>query len=194
MNTPHTLTTKRIALVVLVAFTIGFAVGFAISRKYQPCIELPVVNVTRDTVIVRDTIAGKIPKPRQVIIKRVDTVRLQINPLEGGKYQTDTNTRKSIPDTTRSPRIGQNGEVIIPIESKTYETEDYKAVVSGWRPSLDTIELYRDTRTITETVTKILPAKPKRWALVVGGGAGYGPDRVLRPTVGATFGFVLISK
>lgn len=194
MNTPHTLTTKRIALVVLVAFTIGFAVGFAISRKYAPCIELPVVNIQRDTITVRDTIAGKIPKPRQVIIKRVDTVRLQINPVDGGKYQTDTNSRKSTPDTTRSPRIGQRGEILIPIESKVYETDDYRAVVSGWRPSLDTIELYRDTKTIRETVTKVLPPKPKRWALVVGAGTGYGPDRKLTPYVGATLGFVLISK
>lgn len=187
-------TTKRIALIVLVAFAVGFGVGMAVQSKYRPCVELPVVNVTRDTVTVRDTVQGKVLPAKQIIIKRVDTVRLQINPAGDGKYEKDTTTRKSIPDTTTAPRVGRNGEVLIPIQSKTYQTDQYRAVISGWRPSLDTIELYRDTKTITETVTKVLPPKRKYWALTVGPGAAYGPDKIFRPTLGATLGFVVWSK
>lgn len=187
-------TTKRIALIVLVAFAIGFIVGMAVQSKYRPCVELPVVDIKRDTVTVRDTVAGKILPPKKQIIIRVDTVRLQINPQGDGKYEKDTTTRKSTPDTLTSPRLGQNGEVLIPITRKEYQTDQYRAVVSGWRPSLDTIELYRDTRTITETVTKVLPPKRKYWALTVGPGVGYAPDKTFRPYIGAALGFVVWSK
>lgn len=192
MNTPHTLTTKRIALLVLVTFVIGFSVGFVSGRRYSPCLELPVVNIQRDTVTIRDTVAGKVLPPRTQTIIRVDTVRLQINAPGEGNYEKDTTTRQSAPDTSTAPRIGQNGEVLIPIQRKVYQTDQYRAVVTGWRPALDTIELYRDTRTITETVTKVIE-KRKTWALTVGPGVGYGPDLKLRPVVAASLGFVIKS-
>lgn len=181
-------------LIGLFIFVIAFACGFAVSRKYSPCVELPVVNVSRDTVTVRDTVAGKVLPPRTQTIIRVDTVRLQINPVDGGKFETDTNTRQSIPDTTTTPRKGPNGEILVPISRKVFQTDDYKAVVSGWRPSLDTIEIYRDTRTITETVTKLQPAKRKWLALTVGPSVGYGLDKQIRPAISATLGIILISK
>jgi hypothetical protein len=83
----------------------------------------------------------------------------------------------------------ENG-VIIPITRNTYKTEDYTAVVEGYRPRLISMELYPKTTTITNTITKI---RSPRWALTVGPGVGYGPKGV-QPYIGITVGFVLWSR
>ena len=57
--------------------------------------------------------------------------------------------------------------VIIPIERKEYRTADYRAVVSGYKPSLDYIEVYRKTQTVT------LSPKPKRWGIGLQAGISY---------------------
>src|SRR5690349_4947786 len=181
--------------IALVLFAIGFAAGFMVSKKYQPSIELPVVTIQRDTTVVRDTVQGKVLPPVTTIIKRVDTVRLQINPATDTKYTKDTTTRQSIPDTTPQPRTRKNGEVLIPITSKVYKTDDYRAVVSGWRPSLDSIEVYGKTRTITEQRTEKTTVIKRPWiALVAGGGAGYTPEEKIVPYAGITLGVVLWSN
>lgn len=186
---------RTAAFIGLIFFAIGFAAGFAVSQKYQPSIELPVVTIQRDTTVVRDTVQGKVLPPVTTIIKRVDTVRLQINPATDTKYKKDTTTRQSVPDTTTQPRKGKNGEILIPISSKVYKTDDYRAVVSGWRPSLDSIEVYGKTRTITEhrTETRVVNRRP--WlALIAGGGAGYTPEKKIVPYAGVTLGVVLWSN
>ena len=55
--------------------------------------------------------------------------------------------------------------MIIPITSKEYKTDDYRAVVSGYKPSLDFMEVYREKEIIT--------LKPKRWGLGLQVGYGY---------------------
>lgn len=47
----------------------------------------------------------------------------------------------------------------LPRESVTYAGEDYRAVVSGFRPALDSIEVYRRTEVVTQTVVEKTPAK-----------------------------------
>lgn len=180
------------AFIALIVFAIGFVVGFATSRSYSPCIDLPTVTTKTDTVTVRDTIAGVVQPPKIQTIVRVDTVRLEISPTGDGKYQRDTNTRQSIPDTSTTPRKGQGDEVLIPISSKVYETKDYKAVVSGWRPSLDSIEVYRDTQYINTVRVETRTKRP--WlALTAGGGVGYAPSKAVVPVVGLGIGIVLKS-
>lgn len=178
------------ALIALIIFIIGFAVGFMTSRRYSPTIELPVVTVQRDTVTVRDTIQGKVQPPVTTIIKRVDTVRIEMKPSETGKFEKDTNTPEAVPDTSTQPRIGQGGEVLIPISSKVYKTNDYRAVISGWRPTLDTIEIYRDTRTITVERTR---TKQPWLAIIGGGGVGYTPQKTIVPFAGIGVGIVIKS-
>ena len=186
---------KTAAFVALIVFAIGFIAGFAVSRKYSPSIELPVVTIQRDTVTRTDTVKGKVPKPEQIIIKRVDTVRLQINPANKSDIKIDTTSRSSKPDTVTQPRIGQNGEVLIPITSKTYKTDQYKAVISGWRPSLDSIEVYQKTQTITELRTEKTVVRKKPWiALTAGGGVGYTPQKQIVPYAGIGVGIVLWSN
>lgn len=53
----------------------------------------------------------------------------------------------------------------VPIERKEYRTEDYRAVISGWHPRLESMEVYRQTIISTP--------KAKRWGLGVQAGVGY---------------------
>jgi hypothetical protein len=64
-------------------------------------------------------------------------------------------------------------EVKVPVERKVYETENYRAVVEGFRPTLVEMEVYRNIPIITRETT-LAPARPKpgRWG--VGIQAGYG--------------------
>lgn len=61
--------------------------------------------------------------------------------------------------------------VRIPIERTTYQDSTYRAVVSGYRASLDTIQVY-PIHTIT-TITNII-TKQKRFNIGVQAGVGYG--------------------
>ena len=73
-------------------------------------------------------------------------------------------------DTTTDRTVESDSiSVLIPITSKEYETDDYRAIVSGYKPSLDFMEVYRDKEIIT------LPPlqKKKRWGLGLQTGYGY---------------------
>lgn len=58
--------------------------------------------------------------------------------------------------------------VRIPIESKTYQDSTYRAVISGYRASLDTIQIYPNT------ITTITNTKQKRFNIGIQAGVGYG--------------------
>lgn len=56
----------------------------------------------------------------------------------------------------------------VPMEQKIYEGENYKAAVSGYKPTLDWIETYNTTKTITP--------QPKKWGLSISAGYGITPN------------------
>lgn len=65
-----------------------------------------------------------------------------------------------------------NVQVEIPIETKEYKDSTYRAVISGFQPSLDEIEIYTPTTIITQT--ERVQLKPKI-TLSVGTGVGWNP-------------------
>ena len=101
----------------------------------------------RDTVIIRDTVTERIPEPQIVEVVRTDTCWLE-----------------TVADTVRVP-------VAVPIERKVYVTSDYRAVVEGYRPSLVSMKLYRQTQVVTVTTSP----KPRRWGVGLQIGYGYMP-------------------
>lgn len=101
-----------------------------------------------DTLVVRDTI--RIEKPLTKFVKTTDTMLLAV---------TDTIV---LHDTTY---------VRLPMETKVYQDSTYKAQVSGYKPSLDFIEVYPTTTTISKT-NVVYRAKKTRWG--VGVSVGYG--------------------
>jgi hypothetical protein len=172
-----------IILLAIVALLLCILLFF---RTCSPNATPPEPAIQRDTVVIRDTLRPSVPKPEVITVVRYDTIRLQIRPVED---ITTTRTTIAIPEDT-IPQITSENDVIIPITRNTYKTEDYTAVVEGYKPRLASIELYPKTTTITNTITK---TRSPRWALTVGPGVGYGPNGV-QPYIGVTVGFVLQLK
>ena len=61
--------------------------------------------------------------------------------------------------------------VQLPRERKEYSGKDYRAVVSGFQPSLDLIQAFPETKTITKTIS-VAPQKRSHWSIALK--AGYG--------------------
>lgn len=112
-----------------------------------------------DTLILYDTIRYSIPYPvYETVIQTVPEMFPIYITLEG--------------DTVREPIF-----VPIRITQKEYLTDDYHAWVSGYNPSLDSIDVFQKTIYITEKV------KTRRWG--IGLTTGYGIGRYgLSPYVG----------
>lgn len=62
--------------------------------------------------------------------------------------------------------------IALPRESKTYGDDRFTAVVSGYKPSLDRLDIYVENQTVTKYLIPE-PTKPKMNSLSVGIEAGY---------------------
>lgn len=133
-------------LAVIIGVAIGCAVGYdTADRQFSQSTE----TARTDTVLVHDTV--EIEKPVLKEKKVVETMYVAVH------------------DT-----IVKNDTIFIalPRESRTYGDERYTAVVSGYEPSLDRIDIYAESRTVTKCLIPE-PAKPKMNSLSVGIEAGY---------------------
>lgn len=124
-----------------------------------------------DTLVVRDTIVQEKP-----VYRTISQVRTEYVPV------CDT---IRIQDTLFVP---------VPIETKVYEDSLYRAEVSGYRASLDRLEIYRQERIITQTIP-VQVKERKRWG--IGVQAGYGVSTpngkpVLSPYIGIGVSYDLI--
>ena len=111
-------------------------------------VPLPSVETRVDTVVVRDTITRERPVYTRAYVR--DTIRV---------------------------RVCDTILVALPHEVRVYEDSLYRAEVSGYLPSLDRIEIYPRTVTVTRTdkVTQVVTVKnPTRWGLGVQVGYGVG--------------------
>jgi hypothetical protein len=136
------------------------AVAFLLGRR---SVKPEIVEIHRtDTMWMRDTVRETVLVPKIRYLTRVDTVLL----LVPG-------------DTVKVP-------VLVPISRNVYEGEDYRAVVSGFRASLDTLDIFRKTQTVTNTVVQRVevPGKPKRWGIGVSAGYALTPQG-MKPYIGA---------
>ena len=140
-------------ILVLVLCLLCFVFG-----RYTKKSEIELVGKT-DTLIRVDTIRDSIPYPvYETVIQTVPEIFPVYITLSG--------------DTVRVPIF-----VPIRITQKEYLTDDYHAWVSGYNPSLDSIDVFQKTIYITEKV------KARRWGLGVIGGYGIGRSG-LSPYVG----------
>lgn len=103
-------------------------------------------------------------KTDTVTITKIDTVTVT-KPVIQYRYITEV-----ITDTLYN-KDSVLVPVQIPMESTTYQDSTYRAVVSGYRASLDTIQVYpiHTYTTITNTITK-----QRRFNIGVQAGFGYG--------------------
>lgn len=103
-----------------------------------------------DTVKIVDTITLPVPDP--VYIVDVGEIEMPVPVLISEEGDTIV-----VHDTLYVP---------VPIQRKAYETEDYRIVISGFRPSLDTATIYHKK--------EIIYIHDRRWGIGAIGGYGIG--------------------
>lgn len=127
-------------------------------------------SVHSDTVRteVIDTIPYFKPVPKDSVVVRYVTKVLPVSSRDSSEAR-DT---EMVAIASQHTGHGDSVAVEIPITQKKYETEAYRAYVSGYEPSLDSIFVYQ--KTVTERVVVTQQAKQQRIGVGVVGGFGYG--------------------
>lgn len=123
---------KKNIIIALSILVIGFIIGLLCRPKQYT----EATTNERDTTYVTDTHTIEKPVPVTKIIR--DTILVPV---------TDT------------LRLRDSVFIALPKETKTYKGEEYYAEVSGYRPSLDVIQVYPKTEVISETRREIVRHK-----------------------------------
>lgn len=127
-----------------------------------------------DTTNVYDTIRVYKPVPRDSAVIRYIT---QTVPTEEGTEDMKPDGAEPMPGITVEITSGDSAKVNVPITQKRYETEDYRAYVSGYQPSLDSLFITKPTQIVRIT------EKPSRWGIGISAGYGIG-TKGLSPYIG----------
>ena len=144
----------------LAGIAIGALCGFFTGKAmYKPTYD---EKVTRDTLIVHDTVPDINPTPKDSATVKYVTRFLPV--VKSDTINHFVEVSKMINDTV---------EVQVPITSKHYQGKNYDAYVSGFETNLDSIFVYNETQYITETITKTVKDKGKHFFLDVGAGCEY---------------------
>lgn len=144
----------------LIAVAVVAAIAFAIGHKRGFNAAIADAEAKVDTLLVTDTV--RLEKPVPVHIWHKDTLMVPVL------------------DTIRVP---DTAYLAVEREYKVYEDSLYRAVVSGYRPSLDEIDIYRRDKIVTVTTT-VVKEQPK-WGFGVGIGPGLMLDTQGRIRAGA---------
>lgn len=139
--------TKGIIILSACLLIAGMVAGWFVRKGVTERHGLETV-VELDTLVIRDTVRERYP----VYVERTVTDTMLV----------------ALTDTVR---VSDTVYVRLPREQKRYADTNFTAWVSGFRPSLDSIEVYPVTRYVTKTVTKMDDSR-KRWG--IGLQAGYG--------------------
>ena len=137
---------KDILIGGIIAFALAsiFSLGYRVGKRGQE----EVIKTQVDTLVIRDTICVKEP----VIVERrvVDTMTIEV------------------PDYLV---VHDTAYVNLPREEVEYRDTSYRAVVSGFLPRLEEIEIYRQDRVVTIETTRTIKER-SHWGLGVQAGAG----------------------
>lgn len=91
--------------------------------------------------------------PDRVVISKTDTTtvvdtNIYINP-PAIKIEVSINDNIIVEHSDIT--ITNDSLIVLPMQTKTYEGEDYRCQVSGYQPNLDWIEIFNKTTTVTQT-------------------------------------------
>lgn len=135
-------------ILLLVAALVATVSVLSWRLGYRAAVAELIEEPKADTLIVRDTVTVEFPVP--ILTTITDTILVAYPDIV------------IIHDTTL---------VQLPRERKEYSGKDYRAVVSGFQPSLDLILVFPETKTITPTIS-VAPQKRSHWSIALQ--AGYG--------------------
>lgn len=143
--------------VIFIAFILCCVVCFFAGR----CVGNRDNIIKGDTIIYTDTVF------------KTDTLKYDKPvPVDNFNIKVIHDTLPAVVSGDNSLIAGDSVVVEVPITAKVYEDSTYKAFLSGYRASLDSIWVFPTTKTIT-TVREVFK-KPKRFSLGIQGGLGYG--------------------
>ncbi len=144
--------------------------------------ESAVHAVRRDTLIIRDTLRVSRPVPVREEVVRYVTVTLPPAPARPDSSNSDSSNLANIGKDSADVLIDDTAKmVMLPITQQVYRDTTYTAWVSGYRPQLDSIEVY--PRTLIVRQTALPAARPRRWSFGIQAGYGYTP-KGMQPYVG----------
>lgn len=135
---------KWILIIALLAA--AFAAGILAGRGRNT----PDIQEVRDTLNFHDTVFIDRPVPVYVTQIRTDTVRL------------------ALVDSSHTTLTRDSAMVAVPITRKVYEDSTYRAVISGYKPNLDSLWIYNTIREIT--ITRTVKKPPRHWGFAVTAG------------------------
>lgn len=166
---------STIVIVALILCVASFFIGrLCQSGSIIPNSEEVVVDSTTTETMVSDLA----PAIRDSVVIRYQYEKVPITPPP---KDTDTLASDIMPQPESLLVVdqGDSAAVVIPITQKVYETEDYRAYISGYHATMDSI--FITSRTTTVRVRE--PTKPKCFS--VGLQAGYGmTPKGFQPYVG----------
>ena len=133
--------------ILIIALLAGdFAAGILAGRGRNT----PDIVEIRDTLTFHDTLFIDRPVPVYVSQIRTDTVRL------------------ALVDSSHTTLTRDSATVAVPITRKVYEDSTYRAVISGYKPNLDSLWVYNTIREIT--VTRTVKTPPRHWGFAITAG------------------------
>lgn len=158
-------------ILLLVAALVAAVSVLSWRLGYRTAVAESIETPKADTLIVRDTVTIEHPVP--ILTTVIDTILVAYPDIV------------IIHDTTF---------VQLPKERKEYSGKDYRAVVSGYQPSLDLIQVFPETKVVTRTIS--VPSR-KRSHFALSLQAGYGitiqDNRITPlPYIGAGLSYSLV--
>lgn len=166
----------KASTLILIIFTILLLAAASFGGGYAFClVRHPAPEPVTDTVWRHDTVKLVQEKPVYKVVERLKVVHDTTGIASDANLLAQNDSLFSKSDSAA---------VEIPIVQRTYEGENYRAVVQGFRPELVSI----DIRQAPE------PPKHKWWSVTIGPQWGYGltpagwqPYAGVGATVGLTF-------
>ena len=146
--------TWQVILTVSLTAAVSFLFGYKLGGVDSPA------HIEGDTLVIRDTTREPVPIPVvETVIREVPEL-FPVYVTMGG-------------DTVHEDIL-----VPVPVTVKEYATDSYRAWVSGYKPSLDSVWVYPKTERI------YIREKARRWGIGISAGYGVGKDG-LSPYIGA---------
>ena len=153
-------------------------VGSFFFGRATKVVEEEDTRIERDTIVVRDTIREYYPQEVSSRYNRTDYRYMRI--AQGITRMMWLRDTVFMVDSVL---------VEVPIEERTYESDEYRAVIEGFNPRLKSMEVYPRTAYINTTETI---KERKHWGVSLGVQGGYGfTPKGWQPYagVGVSFGY-----